>query len=91
MQELVINDLRDFYYLTNDLNLHSQCYPVIKAHEESLGGCSCNRKNREMYAKAIYISFIKNPMNEKFINNIKKLKEVNRIIFKNKEDILKEM
>jgi hypothetical protein len=30
-------------------------------------------------------------MNEKFINNIKKLKEVNKIIFKNKEDILKEM
>ena len=92
MQTLTINNIKEFYQLIIDLKLDGKCDIVVQAYGGTLGGCTCNKKAREVYANTVYISYLNNPYNKFIFDRIKEVKKVDKIIFKNNsEEILKEI
>jgi hypothetical protein len=91
MEQLIINNIKDFSNLIIELKFEELCPQIIKVYNDALGGCNCNKRSREIYAKAIYVSFLKNPYNDNLFKKIKVEKNLNKIVFKLDENILKEI
>jgi len=63
---------------SNAFNYFNQ---ITAAHENSLGGCGCNRKNRLEQAVQVYKKIIVEST-EPYIQELKKYLQVEKIIFK---------
>lgn len=80
MNDLTIKNIQEFINLITNNNKSHHFSELITAYHNSLGGCSCNRKVREDYAKSIYMKLKDEPKNIYALVEIKKELNLNSLI-----------
>jgi hypothetical protein len=80
MNELKIKNIQEFINLITN-NDKSHCFEeLVKSYHNSFGGCACNKKSRETYAKSVYEKIKDESSNIYVLVELKKQLNLNSLI-----------
>ena len=71
MTSLVIKDIKEFIAILISNEAQGSFRDIFDAYNNTLGGCGCNKKQRELYAKTTYEKIKDDPNNIQSLTKIK--------------------